>query len=83
MYVTDTPEMIAGDKENANILVLDKQAQNYDCNECPGIKGSYNVIAFAQTTNIGTENIAYLRDLFCSCDCCRGATKPQDYLNCR
>ena len=83
MYVTDKPEMIEGDYENPNVLVLDKLAQNYDCKECPGIQSSYNIIAFAQHADTGDDNIVYLRDMFCSCDSCRGATKPEDYANCR
>ena len=83
MYVTDKPEMIEGDYENPSVLVLDKQNQNYECNNCPGIQGSYNVIAFAQSAESGADNIVYLRDMFCSCDCCRGATKPEDYKNCK
>lgn len=82
IYVTDLPEMIEGDNENKNVLVLNKKDENYDCNNCPGIQSSYNAIVFAEPNN-NIDITAYLRNLFCSCDSCRGATKPSDFLGCR
>ena len=82
IFVTDYPEMMDGDNENNNVIVLNKKLQNYDCNICSGIQSSYNAIVFAQENN-NSDITAYLRDMFCSCDNCRGATKPIDFSGCR
>jgi hypothetical protein len=86
VYVTDTPEKIAGDDNDHNILVTDKLKENYECSTVPGIQSSYNMIAFKnllESGAINTRQTVYLRDGFCSCDNCRGAIVPEDFGNCR
>ena len=86
VYVTDKLQMEQGDHENHDILVMDKEIQNYECTAVHGIQSCYNIIAFKnanETGDIGTTQTIYLRDGFCSCDNCRGATKPEEYSNCR
>ncbi len=86
VYVTDKLQMEVGDNENHDILVTDKETTNYECTALNGIQSSYNIIAFKnenESGEIGTTQTVYLRDGFCSCDNCRGATIPDDYNNCR
>ena len=86
VYVADKPEKIAGDDNDYNILVTDKQMENYECSTVPGIQSRYNMIAFKnlhETGEVNTRQTVYLRDGFCSCDNCRGAIIPEDFLNCR
>jgi hypothetical protein len=86
VYVTDKLHTEQGDNENHDILVMDKEIQNYECTAVHGIQSCYNIIAFKNANengDIGTTQTIYLRDGFCSCDNCRGATKPEEYSNCR
>jgi hypothetical protein len=46
VYVTDKSDMEEGDYEDHNILVTDKETQNYECGTVPGIQACYNMIAF-------------------------------------
>ena len=86
VYVTDKSDMEEGDYADHNILVTDKDTQNYESSSVQGIQSCYNMIAFRNTNESGevnTPQTVYLRDGFCSCDNCRGAIKPDDYKNCR
>ena len=86
VYVTEMVHMEEGDNENHDILVTDKEIQNYECTAVHGIQSCYNVIAFKnsnETGDIGTAQTIYLRDGFCRGDNCRGATKPEEFSNCR
>lgn len=86
MYVTERSLMYDGDDENHNFLVTNKAEENYECTTVSGIQSSYNVIVFknaAETGDVKTDQTAYLRDGFCSCDNCRKALVLQDFLSCR
>jgi hypothetical protein len=86
IYVVDDNNKKEGDLSNARILVTDKKAQNYDCTDVAGIQSSYCVIAFKNEQEsgiIGTPQTVYLRDDFCSCHNCRGASLPEHFKNCR
>ena len=78
--------MEEGDYDDHNILVTDKETQNYESSSVLGIQSCYNMIAFRnmhESGEVNTIQTVYLRDGFCSCDTCRGAIKPDDYKNCR
>ena len=86
VYVTDKSDMEEGDYDDHNILVTDKETQNYESSSVLGIQSCYNMIAFRNTHESGgvnTTQTVYLRNGFCSCDTCRGAIKPDDFKNCR
>jgi hypothetical protein len=46
VYVTDKPLMGEGDSDNHDILVTDKETENYDCTGVHGIQSCCNIIAF-------------------------------------
>ena len=86
IYVNDLPNTISGDNTDSRIIITDKALENYECTHVPGIQSSYNAAAFrdlTETGEVGTKQSVYLRNAFCTCDNCRGATKPEDYMNCR
>jgi hypothetical protein len=69
VYVTDKPLMEEGDGDNHDILVTDKETENYDCTGVHEIQSCYNMIAFRnenESGDIGTPQTVYLRDGFCS-----------------
>lgn len=82
VYVVDKPNMLPGDESNHNYLVTDKSRQNYECTVVNGIQSAYNAIVFKIENEGGeanTNQTAYLRDGFCSCDSCRKAKVPEDF----
>ena len=86
MYVNDLPNTNSGDNTDSRIIITDKAMKKYECTHVPWIQSSYNAIVFrylTETGEVGTKQSVYLRNAFCSCDNCRGATKPEDYINCR
>ena len=86
VYVTEQSQMLAGDYDDHNIPVTNKSEENYECTTVKSIQSSYNVIVFKNNLETGDPNkdqTAYLGDGFCSCDNCRKATVPADFLNCR
>ena len=86
VYVVDKPNMMPGDETNHNYLVTDKSSENYECTTVSGIQPTYNVIVFRNESEggeVNTNQTVYLRDGFCSCNNCRKATVPEDFLTCR
>jgi hypothetical protein len=86
ILVTDLPNAVPTDADDSRILITNKSEENYECTNVPGIQSAYNAIVFnkpSETGAVGSEQTVYLRDAFCSCDSCRGATKPADFTNCR
>jgi hypothetical protein len=86
VYVTERSLMFDRDDENHDILVTNKLEENYEFTTVSGIQSCYNVIVFknvAETGDVNTDQTAYLRDGFCSCDSCRSAIVPDDFLCCR
>ena len=86
VYVTEKSQMLPDDEMNHDILVTNKSEENYECTAVSGIQSSYNVIVFKndlETGEVNKDQTAYLRDGFCSCDNCRKATVPEDFLICR
>jgi hypothetical protein len=84
VYVVDKHDkLLPGDETNHNYLVTDKLSENYECSVVAGIQSTYNVIVFRKESERGevnTSQTVYLRDGFCSCDNCRKATVPENFL---
>jgi hypothetical protein len=86
VYVIDKPNMLPGDDQDHNYLVTDKTEENYNCSQVNGIQSSYTMTAFRnldETGEVMTDQTAYIRDGFCSCDSCRKASTPEDFASCR
>ena len=56
MYVTDKSDMEEGDYDDHNILVTDKETQNYESSSVLGIQSCYNMIAFRNSHESGEVN---------------------------
>ena len=86
ILVTDQPQALPGDVNNTRLIITNKAAENYECSNIPGIQSAYNAIVFKndmETGEVNDNQTVYLRDAFCSCDCCRAAIMPDDFKNCR
>jgi hypothetical protein len=86
ILVTDQPQALPGDTNNTSVIITNKAAENYECSNIPGIQSAYNAIVFKndmETGEVNDNQTVYLRDAFCSCDCCRAAVTPDDFKKCR
>lgn len=86
ILVNDPPNVLPGDTTNSRMVITNKAEENYECSNVPGIQSCYNAIVFKNLLADGavnTNQTVYLKDAFCSRDNCRGATRPESFLNCR
>jgi hypothetical protein len=86
ILVNDLPNVLQGDTTNCRMVITNKAEENYECSNVPGIQSCYNAIVFKNSLENGavnTNQTVYLKDAFCSCDNCRGVTRPEDFLHCR
>jgi hypothetical protein len=86
ILVNDLPNVLPGDTTNCRMVITNKAEENYECSNVPGIQSYYNAIVFKNSLENGavnTNQTVYLKDAFCSCDNCRGVTRPEDFLHCR
>jgi hypothetical protein len=68
---------VSGIKSCYNVIAFKNDAENKDV---PPKKSKF---VQSETGDVNTDQTAYLPDGFCSCDSCRSALVPDDFLRCK